>query len=409
MRINGQRLRRTLDEMNRIGATGGGGVTRLALTDEDRFARDLFVRWAREASLEVRVDDIGTVYARRYGKDPSAAPVMTGSHLDSVPSGGRFDGVLGVVAALEVVRTLNDHGIDTLHPIEVVNFTNEEGVRFEPALVASGVLAGIFSREYVYSLRDRNGVRFEEELMRIGYKGSEANRPGRIRAFVELHIEQGPVLEAEGYPVGAVNGILGITWLEVTLRGQADHAGPSPMSTRRDPLVAAARIIEGIRQIACAEGEPAVATVGRIDVVPNVINVIPGVVKFSVDIRHWHADGLARLEEAVCSLVNHVCAEERVEANIEVVWRTAPTRFDPEIVDIIKDVASSLGYRCREITSAAAHDAKYMSRITPTAMIFVQTKGGKSHCEEEEAPWDAVEQAANVLLHTVIRLARRVE
>lgn len=409
MRINPERLRGALAEMNRIGATPRGGVSRLALTDEDRAARDLFVRWAREASLAVRVDDMGTIYARRTGSDPLAAPVLTGSHLDSVPRGGRLDGVLGVLAALEVVRTLNDHGVATHHPVEVVNFTNEEGVRFEPALMASGVLAGAFTPDYVYSRKDRQGFTFGAELERIGYKGSATDRPGSIRAFVELHIEQGPVLEAEGYPVGAVDGILGITWLEVVLTGQADHAGPSPMSKRRDPLAAAARIIDGIRAIARAEGDPAVVTVGRLNLEPGAINVIPGKITFSIDVRHREADGLARMEEAVRVLIKRVCAEERVEPRVEVLWRAEPTHFDPKIVDTIKVVAADLGYRCRQITSGAGHDARYMSQLAPTGMIFVQTKDGKSHCEEEDAPWDAVEQAANVLLHTVLRLAGPVK
>lgn len=405
MRINAERLRASLADMARVGATPQGGVSRPTLTDADRAGRDLFAGWARAAGLAVRVDDLGNMYGRRPGRDPAAAPVLTGSHLDSVPQGGKYDGTLGVLAALEVVRTLNDHGAVTRHPIEVVNFTNEEGVRFEPAMLASGALAGAWSREYAYGRTDREGRSFGAELERIDYLGDPANRPGPLHAYIELHIEQGPVLEAAGIPVGAVEGILGITWLNVELRGQADHAGPSPMSMRRDALAAAGRIIDGVRAVARAEGDPAVVTCGRLSLEPNVINVIPGRVVFSLDLRHSKAEGLTRMEAGARDRIARICAEERVEAQVDVIWSIPPTRFDAGVVATVETAAAAVGVSCRRITSGAGHDSKYLAQMTRAGMIFVETKDGKSHCEEEDAPWPAIAAAANVLLHTVLRLA----
>ena len=275
LRANGDRLKASLLEMAKIGATPAGGVTRPALSDADREARDLFARWAQEAGLSVRVDDLGTQYARMEGTDPGAAPLLIGSHLDSVPAGGRFDGALGVMTALEVVRSMRDAGFQPLRPVELVNFTNEEGARFEPALMASGVLAGRFTPDYVYGRTDQDGLRFGDELDRIGYRGSQDNRPEPIHAYLELHIEQGPVLEAEGLPVAVVEGIVGVEWINVTVSGQPQHAGTSPMRTRRDAMVAAARMIAALRDLILQYPDPTAVTVGRIQSVPGVINQIP--------------------------------------------------------------------------------------------------------------------------------------
>jgi beta-ureidopropionase / N-carbamoyl-L-amino-acid hydrolase len=407
IRTNGERLEASLREMARIGATAAGGVTRLALSDEDRAARDLFARWCADLGLELRVDDLGSQYARRPGRLPDAAPVLIGSHLDSVPAGGKFDGPLGVLSGLEVLRTLHDAGVSLARPIELVNFTNEEGARFEPAMVASGVLCGRYAPEFVYARRDRDGLAFGDELDRIGYRGSAANRPGAIHAYLELHIEQGPVLESEGLPFAVVEGILGVQWLDVTLRGQPQHAGPSPMRARRDPLVAAARIVVGVRELALAYPDPVVATVGRLRPDPGVINQIPGQVVMSVDVRHWTPAGLDEIAARAEALIRQVADDERVEAEIRLVQQLEPTIFDPTVVALVESVAADLGVPPRRLTAGAAHDAKFMSQLAPTAMLFVRTIGGKSHCESEAIDWPDARLAADVLLHSALRLAEQ--
>ena len=306
MRINAHRLHESLRQLARIGATPGGGVTRLALSSEDRSARDLLRRWMEEAGLRVRIDDFGNITGRRAGSESGKAVLMA-SHIDTVRRGGCYDGAYGVLAGLEVMRTLNDAGVTTRHPLELVNWTNEEGVRFEPAMLASGAVAGRFTPEYVYGRTDRDGATFGDELERIGYKGDRDHRPGPVAAYLELHVEQGPVLEDAGIPVGVVDGIVGITWSEIIIEGRADHAGPSPMPLRRDALVAAARMIAGVDEIARAV-EGAVGTVGRIAAEPNVINTIPGKVTMSVDLRHPDSATLDRLVAGLERLASDVTA-----------------------------------------------------------------------------------------------------
>ncbi len=406
-RIDIRRLLVSLQDLAQVGATSGGGVTRLALSDEDREGRDLLGDWMREAGLVVTVDDLGNMVGLRSGR-ADQPPVLLASHIDSVVKGGKYDGALGVLAALEVVRTLNDHGIETEKPIAVLNWTNEEGVRFEPAMTCSGAVAGRFSREYVYDRVDRDGKRFEDELRRIGYMGDEANRPLPASACLELHVEQGPVLEDARKPVGVVGGIVGITWSEVTITGHADHAGPSPMHLRRDALVAAAEIIQNVERIATMEDDVAVATVGRVNVEPNVINTIPGKVIFSVDFRHPDGETLegqvARLE----ALVEHVCSERGVTGVINRFWTSEPTPFDDGVVAAIQEAATAVGVGYEELWSGAGHDAKYMADVCSTGMIFARSKGGLSHCEEEETSPSDIEAAANVLLGTALRLASNV-
>lgn len=405
LRVDVSRLREHFFAMARIGATPEGGVTRLALTDEDKAGRDLYLGWLKAAGLAHRLDDVGNIYGRREGSDPTAPAVMLGSHLDTVTQGGKYDGTLGVMAALEVVRTLNDAGIRTRHPLELTVFTNEEGARFQPALLAAGVVAGKFDLDYAYSRTDSGGKTFGSELERIGYKGSRANRPGPLKAYLEFHIEQGPVLEAAGLSVGVVEGIQGQIWLEVTVSGQADHAGPTPMPMRRDSLVAAARIIAGIRNLAYLIDPEAVTTVGRIKVQPDIINVIPGRTVFTIDIRHPR-DELVDLGTAMARrTIERICREERVECRVEEMWRMPTTRFDPVVVDAVERATRELGYSYRRMMSGAGHDAKYMADIAPTGMIFVPTVNGKSHCEEEAAPWEDIEKGANVLLQTTLALA----
>jgi N-carbamoyl-L-amino-acid hydrolase len=403
-RVNGKRLMDSLMELATIGATDGGGVTRLTLSDEDKAGRDLLGRWMQEAGLDVRIDDFGNMTGLRSGRT-GAAPVLLASHIDSVVKGGKYDGPLGVLGALEVIRTLNDHGVETEKPIAVVNWTNEEGVRFEPAMQCSGAVAGRFDREYVYVRTDREGNRFEDELRRIGYLGEEANRPLPASAYLELHIEQGPVLEDANQPVGVVGGIVGITWIEVTIEGQSDHAGPSPMRLRKDPLVAAAEVIQNVERIATMEDDIAVATVGRVSVEPNVINTIPGKVVFSVDFRHPDADVLAGQVARLEALVEHVCSERHVTGTINRFWTSEPTPFDPAVVDAIRASCADLALDYGELWSGAGHDAKYMADVVRSGMIFVRSQGGLSHCEAEQSSPEDIEAGVNVLLGAALRLA----
>jgi len=406
--IDGVRLLARVEEMARIGATPAGGVTRLTLTDEDRRARDLFDAWCGAAGLTVRIDDMGTQYARYEGGDPALPPVLVGSHLDSVPLGGRYDGPLGVLTALEVVTALRERGIRPRRAIEVVNFTNEEGVRFEPAMVASAVLAGKYTPAFVHSLRDRAGRTYGEELDRIGYRGAVENRPGAVHAYLELHIEQGPVLEAAGLPIAAVEGIVGIRWCEIVLRGQPQHAGPSPMGTRRDAMVAAARIVVAARDLARSYPDPVVATVGRLTPSPGVINQIPAEVVLSLDVRHWTAEGLAEISDRAQEMARKIAAEEGVEIAIATVQDIPPTHFDRRIVDLFAAEAHARGVPHRRMVASAGHDAAYMNLICPTAMLFVRTVGGRSHCETEAIAGEDAIVAAEILCGAVLRLAEEV-
>ncbi len=405
LRTNGERLKASLLEMGSIGGTPIGGVTRPSLTDEDKQGRDLLASWGRSAGLAVRVDDLGNMYLRLEGTDPSAAPVLIGSHNDSVPKGGKFDGTLGVLTALEAVRTLVDAGIRPSRPIEVVNFTNEEGARFEPAMMSSGVLAGRFTREYFYSRQDRDGKSLGSELERIGYKGSEENRPKAIHAYIEPHIEQGPVLEAEGLPLAVVEGILGIVWMNVTLTGQSEHAGSSPMRRRRDALVAAGRIVAGIRDLALEYQDPVAATTGRLQPLPGITNQIPGQVVMSVDMRHPTTAGLDEIEERARDLIGRIAAEERVDVDVDVFWKIAPTVFDERVLSALEESVKSLGMPYRRMTSGPGHDAKYINEIAPTGMLFVRTIGGRSHCETEDILWEDAQAAADVVLNTALKLS----
>lgn len=391
--------------MGKIGATPAGGVTRLALSDEDREARELFARWATEAGLTVRVDDLGTQYARLDGTDERADSVLIGSHLDTVPYGGRFDGAFGVLTALEVARTMKEQGMRPRRPVDVVSFTNEEGVRFDPAIMASGVLAGKFTREWVYSRQDADGLTFGQELARIGYLGSESNRPGRIHAYLEPHIEQGPTLESEGLSLASVDGILGRERMYATLTGQPQHAGPSPMRTRRDAMVAAGRIISGLRDLALQYPDPVVATVGYIKAVPGVVSQIPGRVTIGSDMRHPTGEGLEEMAARAEDLVRRIAAEERVEADIDVTTKTGPVAFDPAMIALVEESIRAIGLPVRRMTSSSGHDSKFIASIAPTAMLFVRTVGGMSHCETEAIDWHDAHLCAEALLHATTKLS----
>jgi len=402
--INGERLWGSLMSMAELGRTPGGGVRRLALSDEDRRARDLLVRWLQEAGCTVRVDDLGNIYGRRDGEDPDAAPVVCGSHLDTVPTGGRFDGALGVLAALEAVRTMHDAGLRTRRAVEVVCWTNEEGVRFAPAMLASGVVCGRFTREEAYAAQDQDGRTFEAELRRIGYLGGPEHRMRSPAAYIELHVEQGPILENEGAQVGVVEGVEGIAWGWVDVTGRAAHAGPTPVGDRRDALVAASRIVLGLRTL-CAELPGVRTTVGRCEVSPNAINVIPGAVRLSTDLRARTADLLetaARRLEGLCATVGR---DDRVEVRTAEFWRSPPTPFHPTVTRAVAEAARSLGYTTLPLWAGAGHDAKYVADRYPAGMIFVPSAGGLSHNEAEWTPKDDCVRGATVLLGTVLRLA----
>jgi N-carbamoyl-L-amino-acid hydrolase len=401
-RIDGQRLQADLARLAEIGATPNGGVTRLALSDEDRAGRDRLRAWMEEAGLQVRIDDFGNITGRRAGSNDGPA-LLLASHIDTVRDGGHYDGAYGVLAALAVVRALNDAGITTRRPIEVVSWTNEEGVRFEPAMLCSGAVAGRFAPDYVAGRTDRDGTRFGDELQRIGYAGSAADRPGPAAAYLELHIEQGPVLEGAGLPVGVVEGIVGITWFDLVISGRADHAGPSPMTLRQDALAAAAQVVAGVEAIA-REVDGAVGTVGRLTVEPNSINTIPGRVVMSADFRHPEPPVLETLVAGLEKRIRALAAERRVEISVDRFWTSEPTPFDPAIVDAVAAACEELDLPHQRLWSGAGHDAKYAQELWPSAMIFVRSQGGLSHSPREYSTPADLEAGANVLLTAALRL-----
>lgn len=408
LKINGDRLWGSLMEMAKIGATPKGGVCRLALTDLDRQGRDLFVRWCREAGCTVKVDRMGNIFARRAGRNNDLAPVGTGSHLDSQPTGGRFDGVYGVLAGLEVIRTLNDLGLETERPVEASVWTNEEGSRFAPAMVASGVYAGVFTLEYGLSRADADGLTMGEELQRIGYAGTEPVGGRAVHAFFETHIEQGPILEAEGQTIGVVTDAQGQRWYELTLTGQDSHAGPTPMPVRRDALLGAARVIQLVNEIGLKHAPRAVSTVGMINSYPNSRNVIPGRTFLTVDFRCPDNDELARMDAELKEGVARIAAQGRLEFDLKQIFQYDCVHFDESCVAMVRAGAQALGYSTRDIVSGAGHDACYMSQVTPTAMIFVPCIGGISHNEIEDAKPEWIEAGGNVLLQAMLAKANEL-
>jgi N-carbamoyl-L-amino-acid hydrolase len=407
IRVDGARLWQSLMTMAEIGATPKGGVNRQTLTDEDRRGRDLFREWCAEAGLEVSVDRMGSMFARREGADEGQPPVMLGSHLDSQPTGGKFDGALGVLAALEVVRTLNDHGIRTRAPLEVVNWTNEEGCRFPPAMIASGVFAGVFDLDYGLSRKDHAGRAIGEELRRIGYAGERPVGQRPIGALFELHIEQGPILEAEGQRIGIVTGGQGTRWYDCAVIGAETHAGPAPMESRRDALRCAAALLEEIYGIAHRHAPSGRATIGEFEAYPGSRNTVPGRVRFTVDLRHPDGNTMDAMDHALREVFERARgrAAGRLEFHLEEIWYAPPVAFDPACIEAVRQAAAKLGLSAREIVSGAGHDAVYMARAVPTAMIFVPCKDGISHAEVEYASPAACADGANVLLHAVLARA----
>jgi len=407
MKIDRKRLEATIEELGRVGATARGGLTRLALSDEDKQGRDLMIAWMRQAGLRVTVDQMGNIFGERPGA-PGHAPVMMGSHVDSVPTGGKYDGQLGVLCALEAIRVLNDQRVRTRHPVTLVIFTNEEGARFQPAMIASGVMAGKIALEDAYNARDKDGLRLVDELERIGYLGAEPCVPRPLRAYLELHIEQGPQLEEEGLSVGVVEGIVAIAWSRLTIHGVQDHAGPTPMRIRHDALVAAAEVVAGVRGIARELGGDLVTTVGNLTVGPNIPNAIPGRVTLSIDMRDPSDATLDRARPRLDRLVAEACQREGVTYELEHYWRVPYTPFDRDVVDAVERAARASGARHRRILSGAGHDAQYMAAIGPAGMIFVPSRDGRSHCEEEFTPMDDIEHGANTLLGAALELAQPV-
>ena len=401
-RIDPERLWRSLMDLAKIGATPKGGVKRLALTEVDRQGRDQFVRWAREAGLAVRWDAVGNIFARREGAEP-LPPVMMGSHLDSQPSGGRFDGAYGVMAGLEVLRTLNDRKVRTRAPVEVASWTNEEGSRFAPGMAGSGVFTGVHSLQFVSSQKDLEGVSFAEALERIGYAG--AGGPHAVGAYFEAHIEQGPVLEDTRTTIGVVQGALGQRWFDVAVTGQDAHAGPTPMELRKDALIGASRLVLEVNRIARDYPDYARATVGFMQVKPNSRNVVPGEVRTTVDMRNASDSTLKKMRDDLQASAARIAAECRVSVEVREIVHFPPCEFAPALVDSVRRAASALGLSHRDIVSGAGHDAVYLARVAPTAMIFVPCEGGISHNEVENARLEDLAAGCDVLLQAVLERA----
>ena len=404
-RVNIDRLQSRIMKMAKIGQTSKGGVTRLALSEEDKEARQLFIRWMQQLGMETRVDDVGNVYGRLEGKDPEAPIVMAGSHLDSVPKGGKFDGVLGVIAALEAVETIKERGIEHRRSIEIVSFTNEEGARFTPQMLGSGVVSGKFTKDYAYGREDVDKYNFKNELQKIGALGEEKARAQHLAAFVELHIEQGPVLESEDIPIGIVEGVAGFSWMEIKLSGQSDHSGTTPMSMRKDSLVTAAAIIQEINRWAANKNDGTVATVGQIRTVPGIVNAIPGETIFSLDIRHPEANRLDKYKEELQQLIQSISIKDSMGCFINEIGSNQPVRFSSRVIQVFEDICRNENLIYKRMISGAGHDAMYINQIADTAMLFVPSVNGKSHCEEEQTAWKDIEKGVNVLYKALCRLA----
>jgi N-carbamoyl-L-amino-acid hydrolase len=407
LKIDAARLWNDLMETAAIGGTQKGGICRLTLTDLDRQVRDWFKARAEALGCTVTIDDMGVMFARRPGQADVPAIAM-GSHLDTQPTGGKFDGALGVLAALEALRTLHEQGYETFAPIEVVNWTNEEGSRFAPAMTASGVFAGVFERDWSAAREDRAGIRLGDALEAIGYRGTEPCGARKLSAFFELHIEQGPILEAEQKDVGVVTGVQGMRWYEVTVTGREQHSGTTPMHARRDALLGAARIVEQVNAIAAAHAPLAVGTVGRMEVQPNSPNVVPGDVYFTVDFRHPEQQVLDSMEQMLTTVCDQACAALGLGVVVRKVSDQPPIRFDPECIACVRAAAEVAGLSTRDIISGAGHDAVYVSRVAPTAMIFVPCRDGISHNEAEFSSQEQCAAGAQVLLQAVLAYDRQL-
>ncbi|MBP7354025.1 Zn-dependent hydrolase [Comamonas sp. UBA7528] len=408
LRVNGPRLWDALMELAQIGATPKGGVCRLTLTDLDKQGRDLVTRWAREAGMTVTIDKIGNGFMRRPGRNNSLPPIMTGSHIDTQPTGGKFDGNYGVLAGLEVVRTLNDHGIETEAPIEVAFWTNEEGSRFVPVMMGSGVFAKAFTLEHAYAATDTEGKTVGGELERIGYVGSQEPGDHPIGAYFEAHIEQGPVLEDNAKTIGVVTGVLGIRWYDCVVTGMEAHAGPTPMALRKDALQVAAQLMQEV--VACAHRHPphGRGTVGMVQVHPNSRNVIPGQVKFSIDLRNASDADCDAMDADIRAVAARISQATGLPIEITLVSNYPAQPFHADCVDAVARAAKALGYSHMPAVSGAGHDAVYMARLAPAGMVFIPCKDGISHNEIEDATPADITAGCNVLMHAMLERAQVV-
>ncbi len=399
-KCNSRRLQELIEQFSQFGATGKGGVTRLSLSDEDVLARNYFCECCEALGMDIHVDDMGNIYATLPGKK-DMPPIVMGSHLDSVEKGGKFDGVLGVLTAIEAIRTIKENEIEVDIPLMIVNFTNEEGARFDPAMMSSGVITSKFDKEKMLQSTDKNGVRFHEALQASGYEGEQGNRLKEALAYIELHIEQGPVLEAKQREIGVVEGVLGMVCYEITITGQSNHAGTTPMAMRKDPMIVASTIITELHEQLGKIDEQLVFTFGRMNVVPNIHTVIPNRVTFTIDSRHQDPEVMEQVEDILNAL-----PETAGGCNIHPVklWGRETVHFDGAICNEIERACQSFGYTAHRMFSGAGHDAQYMASMVPSAMIFVPSIQGKSHCEEEETTFEDCAKGADILLETVLTL-----
>lgn len=404
--INTERLLDTIRSSATIGTTENGGLNRLALSREDKEMRDVFISWLREEGLAVRIDDFGNIYGRREGKLKDAPVVAMGSHLDTQPCGGKFDGILGVLAPLEVIRTLNEHQIETDYPIEIINFTNEEGARFPIPMLGSGGITDVFTKDYIYNIEDNEGVTFYEALKDIGYEGEASNRLTNVKDFVELHIEQGPILHDKDISIGAVEGIQGMTWFNIIVKGKNNHAGPTPMENRRDALVSAAKMIVRINE-ETKKMDGVKTTIGRVEVRPNVTNVIPGEVFFSLDVRHQSDEKRKIAIELLLAELNKISEEDKMGLTISETWNSDAVDFTPEIIEAIEEASNEFDYSSIRLYSGPGHDSKYMKAIANTGMIFVKSVDGISHNEAELTLDDDLIKGTNILLSVIKKLANK--
>jgi len=408
LRINADRLWETLMEMAKIGPGIAGGNNRQTVTDEDSEGRKLFQQWCEEAGLSMGVDKMGNMFMRREGEDPNALPVYVGSHLDTQPTGGKYDGVLGVLAGLELARTLNDLDIKTKHPIVVTNWTNEEGTRFAPAMLASGVFAKMHTLDWAYDREDATGKKFGDELKRIGWLGEEEVGQRKMHAFFELHIEQGPILEAENKDIGVVTHGQGLSWTEVVVTGKDSHTGSTPMPMRKNAGLGMAKILQLVDEIAWAHKPDAVGAAGHIDVYPNSRNVIPGKVVFTIDFRSPDLATIQAMEDEMKAGAKKICADLGLEISFEKVGGFDPVKFDEKCVSAVRNAAERLGYSHRNLISGAGHDACWVNRTAPTAMVMCPCVDGLSHNEAEDISKEWATAGAEVLMHAVVETAEIV-
>lgn len=402
--INSDRLWDSLMQMAKIGATDKGGCRRLALTDLDKQGRELYIQWAKDAGCSVKVDEVGNILCTRPGTDMSLPPVGTGSHLDTQPSGGKFDGVFGVLAGLEVVRSLNDHGIQTKHPIEISVWTNEEGSRFAPAMMGSGVVSGRFTLQEILDSVDVDGIRLGDELERIGFAGETPVTGRKFHAFFETHIEQGPYLEAEEKQIGVVTGGQGQRWFDAKLTGRESHAGTTPMHLRSDALIATSKLVLAVEEIAKAH-PPGCGTVGFMQVLPNSRNTIPGEISMSIDLRHPVDDELTAMDEELKAVVAKLQTETGVAIDLDPIWYYEPIVFDKNCIEAVRGATKALGYSHMDIIAGAGHDACYVSDFAPTSMIFTPCLNGISHNEIESTTQEECEAGCSVLLNAMVTMA----